>query len=168
MATSAAQKEYLKKWYQDNKGKVAENRKRRASAIREYQKTWFSENPDYQRKRYAEKREESILYVKDWQGKNPKKVMLSSAKMRAKRKGLEFDLTIEDFDIPTHCPALGIELVRNGGHVRYNSACLDRIDVTKGYVKGNVVVVSDKANRIKSDATIAEIEAVIGFYKSRR
>jgi len=160
--------EYHRRWYEANKDRVRQNRKRRANEIKEYQKNWFKKNPEYQKTRYHADPETHITYVKEWQEKNPKKAMLSAAKTRAKRKGLDFDLSIDDFEIPSHCPIFGFELVKNEGHVGYNSACLDRIDVTKGYIKGNVIVVSDKANRIKSDATIAEIEAVLEFYKARR
>jgi hypothetical protein len=160
--------EYHKKWYKANKDKVRQNRLKRASDIREYQKTWFADNPTYQKDRYDADPEKHIAYVKKWQNNNPKKTMLSSARSRARKKGIEFNLSVDDFEIPSHCPVFGFELVKNDGHVSYNSACLDRIDVTQGYIKGNVIVVSDKANRIKSDATIAEIEAVLEFYKARR
>jgi hypothetical protein len=34
----------------------------------------------------------------------------------------------------------------------------DRIDPTKGYIKGNVQIVSQRANRIKSNSTLEEFE----------
>mgnify|MGYP006166398807 FL=1 len=35
----------------------------------------------------------------------------------------------------------------------------------KGYVKDNIIVVSMRANRIKSDATVDEIRKVADFYE---
>lgn len=96
------------------------------------------------------------------------KAWLARKRSQAARRGLEFNLTEADlFPIPDTCPALGIPIrfysVRG---VRDDSVSIDRIDNSKGYVKGNVVLVSFKANRIKSDATPDEIEKVAAFYKS--
>lgn len=88
--------------------------------------------------------------------------MVAGAKCRAKRKGLEFSITEEDIDIPMICPVLGIPLKKNktsGFH--NNSPSLDRIDNNRGYVPGNVRVISNRANMLKCDATIEELEKVL-------
>jgi hypothetical protein len=89
----------------------------------------------------------------------PEKKMLARARSRAKERGHEFNLELSDIHIPTHCPVLGIELVahkgRSGGNP--NSPALDRIDNNKGYVKGNVMVVSHRANMMKVDASPEEL-----------
>lgn len=46
-----------------------------------------------------------------------------------------------------------------------NSPSLDRIVPERGYVRGNVVIVSFRANRAKSDLTIAELKQLVEFYK---
>lgn len=46
-----------------------------------------------------------------------------------------------------------------------NSASIDRIDNDKRYVKGNVWIISTKANRIKSNATLAELELLVSKLK---
>lgn len=81
--------------------------------------------------------------------------MLSRAKNRAREKSLEFDLSTEDIVIPAACPILGLPLEHKKGSPggAHNSPALDRIDNSKGYVKGNVVVVSHLANMMKSSAT---------------
>lgn len=101
---------------------------------------------------------------------------LTGTKGRAKQKGLEFNLTIEDFqDVPDICPVLGIPIdktfqERRGPYdFKKRDFCpsVDRIDNTKGYVKGNIVIVSNRANRLKNDATMAELEAILRFYRAR-
>ena len=56
---------------------------------------------------------------------------------------------------------LGIELTFGGTQrVSPTSASIDKIDPNKGYVIGNVAVISNKANIIKSNATADEIRKV--------
>ena len=73
--------------------------------------------------------------------------------------------------MPTHCPVLGMELnylgsVGSGGEKPPNTASIDRIIPSLGYVRGNVVVVSWRANSLKKDATLKEMEALYTFYKN--
>ncbi len=88
------------------------------------------------------------------------KRMLSRVKARAKKVGLEFNLTLEDIVIPEMCPVLNIPIDLLASKVESNSASLDRIDSSKGYIKGNVVVISWEANNIKNDATLEELEKI--------
>lgn len=95
------------------------------------------------------------------------KSILNRCKKRAQLKGMEFNLSVSDITIPKKCPILDIELmysVGRGGD--WNSPSLDRIDNSKGYIKGNVQVISKRANIIKNDATLEEIEKVYLFLKS--
>jgi hypothetical protein len=95
-------------------------------------------------------------------------MMLGNARTRARVKGLPFDITAEYLDtLLVHtCPILGIPLVSHKGRKgpRDDSPSLDRIVPEKGYVRGNVVVISGRANRIKSDASFKELRAVADFY----
>lgn len=90
------------------------------------------------------------------QEKDPRYIIYYRAKDRAKEKGFDFTITIDDIVIPEVCPILGIPLVLGKGKVGDNSYSLDRIDSAKGYVKGNVRVISYKANVIKSNGTAEE------------
>jgi hypothetical protein len=92
--------------------------------------------------------------------------MLINARRRAKRDGLAFDLTLEDIHIPQHCPVLGIRLARgkNGRQCR-TSPSLDRVIPRRGYTRGNVLVVSWRANELKKNATPEELERVAAFYR---
>jgi hypothetical protein len=79
---------------------------------------------------------------------------LSNIKRRAKQKGIDFDLTIEDIRNVSICPVFGFKLERaNGSGGKPNSPSVDRIDPTKGYTKDNVQVISQLANNMKQDAT---------------
>lgn len=121
---------------------------------------WAESTPE-QRKADAEK-------MKAWRCANPAKWLVSSSRQSAKRKGLPHNITEADLVIPTHCPVLGIELRMgtNGLQACRDAApSIDRIVPEKGYVRGNIVVVSFRANRIKSNATADEILAVGAFYK---
>lgn len=99
---------------------------------------------------------------------NPIPNMLGNAKSRARRKNLKFDLHADDFEIPAFCPVLGLPLLVTPGKTTDNSPSLDRIDNAKGYVRGNVVVVSFKANTIKNTATVDELRMVLKFYENLR
>jgi hypothetical protein len=86
--------------------------------------------------------------------------MYKAATKRAKQSGSEFNLDLSDVIIPDLCPYLGIELDRHNNKIMDNSPALDRIDNSKGYIKGNVEVISYKANRIKNDSTHSELLAI--------
>jgi hypothetical protein len=93
--------------------------------------------------------------------------MLRSARSRAAAKGLPFNITIDDFTIPETCPALGIELTIGAGPAHRDSApSLDRVVPSMGYVKGNVVVISSRANRIKNDASAYELRRLADFLEN--
>jgi hypothetical protein len=96
--------------------------------------------------------------------RNPERRMLAAAKKTAKALGLPFNLTLEDIVIPEHCPALGIAMRTQSGPRHASSPSLDRIIPSLGYTKGNIVVVSWHANRIKNNATIDELRRIAGFY----
>lgn len=94
-------------------------------------------------------------------------VILSSAKKRAKRNGLDFDLCIDDIVIPPTCPVLGITLSNTNKVSCYNSPSLDKMIPSKGYVKGNVNIISMRANFIKNNATYDEIKQILKWMESK-
>jgi len=96
--------------------------------------------------------------------------MIKNAKQRCKES--ERIIDIDDSYLLTLtkglvcCPVLGIEMVFGGtGSIKDNSASIDRFDTTKGYIKGNVWIISYKANRMKSNATIDDIKKVSDYMK---
>lgn len=89
-----------------------------------------------------------------------------SAKTRAKKSGLEFTISIYDIEVPLACPVLGLKLEKSTTGKRVDSSpSLDRIDNSKGYTKDNTRVISWRANKLKSDASIEELEAVLSYMK---
>lgn len=94
-------------------------------------------------------------------------MLLTAAKRRAKRAGIPFALTIKDITIPDKCPVLGIPIFSNDGirGATDNSPSLDRIIPNLGYVPGNVRVISYRANAIKRDASLFELEAVVRYVR---
>lgn len=88
--------------------------------------------------------------------------MWKSAQERANKKGWEFTILVEDIKIPEVCPLLNTPFIIGD---RNYTPSLDRIDSTKGYIKGNVWVISHRANQIKNDATLEELEKITLNFK---
>ena len=88
-----------------------------------------------------------------------------SAQNRARERRIAFTIKISDVVVPTHCPVLGIELKIAIGVAcgQPNSPSLDRIDNKYGYIPGNVVVMSNRANKLKGDATAEELRKVAAW-----
>lgn len=93
------------------------------------------------------------------------KVKIAELRCRARRLGVPFDLREEDIVLPPVCPVLGTPLTVGEGKQGSNSPSVDRIIPAAGYVRGNIVVVSQRVNSMKQDATIAELEQIAAFYK---
>jgi len=123
---------------------------------RDKQKLYYQENREqclerhkkYDRKKYMTSTEE-----------RRKKQILKTAKSRAKDKNIPFAITISDFTLPTHCPLIGLELdysMPKGYHPNHPS--IDRIIPSLGYVVGNVWIISRRANVMKNDASLEELQ----------
>jgi hypothetical protein len=97
----------------------------------------------------------------------PAHMMWLASRSRAKAKGIPFSITPSDLEpMPEVCPVLGIPLEYGARGINNpNAASVDRADNSKGYVPGNVVVVSFRANGLKKDATLLELEAILTFYR---
>lgn len=98
--------------------------------------------------------------------KNPAKSMVERSRKGAVKRGLEFIITEADIEpLPRLCPVLGTELEYNtkGIPCPPNAASLDRLDSTKGYIPGNVMVISFRANTLKSNATVEEVKKILKY-----
>lgn len=102
--------------------------------------------------------------------RDPIGYLLKHAMYRAARLGIPFGLTREDLVMPAVCPVLGLPFEWGTGQVGWRnmrSPSLDRIKPQLGYVRGNVEIISNRANHLKSNGTISEIEAVLAYMKMR-
>jgi hypothetical protein len=96
---------------------------------------------------------------------NKELIRLAKAKYRMKKRnvGPSFTVDFKDIEWKTHCPILGMELNYDNHGTRENSPSFDRLDNNKGYVPGNVIIVSWRANRIKNDGTAEEHRLISNF-----
>lgn len=106
------------------------------------------------------------IYNYTWRAAHPQKYLLQSAKSRAKKKGLEFNIEESDIIIPEFCPVFGIPLTTRLDGNKDSSPSLDRIDSSKGYIKGNVQVISWRANNLKADGTLEDFLKLVEFMKN--
>ena len=128
----------------------------------------YSARPDQVEKRAQYQRdhpEKWVQYQKNWANNNPRNAMIVKSRSSAKQRGIEFTITEQDLHWPEYCPVLGIKLdySTERGEERDDFPSLDRWDTTKGYIPGNVYVVSWRANRIKWDCTANELVAVAAY-----
>ena len=92
--------------------------------------------------------------------------IIHNSKYCAKRRGIHFDLKYTDFELPEYCPILGIKIEYGAGSDGNapNHASLDRIDNTKGYIPGNVMIVSRLANAMKNEASFEQLQSFVTNY----
>lgn len=158
-------REYHKKVMEDPLRHAEENKKR---------KEWKANNKEKVKASWTEynNRPEVKQRKQEWQESNTtksviseekyKKEMLRHAKNRADDKNLPFNITLEDLVIPERCPILDTPLLWQDSHKWTNPEnvpSLDKIIPEKGYVKGNICVISMKANMMKQDATKEQLLA---------
>ena len=92
-----------------------------------------------------------------WRSNNIVGRMLIRARVRSRTQNVAYNITPEDIHIPALCPVLGIPLFVGKGRMCDNSPSLDKLNPALGYVKGNILVMSQKANFLKNNATPDEL-----------
>jgi len=122
--------------------------------------------PEYRRAYYRRNVEKWKDYKATYNTANPEKVLFNSAKSRSKKNRTEFSIRVSDIVIPQLCPVLGMPLATNwaaGGrhNPNWNAPSLDRIDPRRGYVPGNIRVISWRANSLKRDGSLEEMRLVL-------
>jgi hypothetical protein len=90
----------------------------------------------------------------------------------AEKEGIPFTITFDELLKPEFCPVLGVKLNygcstgKDGKQTRDpNKASIDKVVPELGYVPGNVFVISWKANKLKSDMTVEQLEKILDYMK---
>lgn len=115
------------------------------------------------------KKVRAAKYFQKWGNKQDTDLYsVQRAKFRAKksncvRTGYEWTVEFGDFIWPDTCPILGLPLDYFAETIQENSPSFDRIDNDVGYVKGNVQIISWRANRIKNNGTAKEHRQIADF-----
>jgi len=135
-------KNYRKELKRENTKKYISERKEHYKHLND---EWRKNNPDYQ---------------KEWTKKCPESQLLRSARQRAKEKGMECTITQNDINIPELCPVFKVPFLKGTEY----APSLDRIDNIKGYIPGNVIVVSRKANVMKNNGTLQDLKMLVEYY----
>lgn len=113
---------------------------------------------DYGRKYQAKRRENPEYRLQ---------MLLNASKQRATLKNIEHTLTLEQlksiYPPDNKCPVFGTELKFGNAGFRDHSPSIDKIDPSKGYTLDNVQIISWRANRLKADASINELQMLLAF-----
>lgn len=93
----------------------------------------------------------------------------------AQKAGIPFLITFDELEKPEFCPVLGVKLnygcspTKDGKQTRdANKASIDKVVPELGYIPGNVFVISWKANKLKSDMTIEQLENILDYMKRNK
>jgi len=152
---------YKKEYYKLNKEKIAVYKKKHYKSNKE---EINNKNKEY----YKTNKQKISIQRRMYRENNLEEILLRKAKYRAKKDNLNFTITLNDVKnaMSDICPLLEIKMNINKNTVKDDSFTLDKILPEKGYVEGNIIVISHKANRSKSNATIEEYKNVINGLKN--
>jgi hypothetical protein len=107
------------------------------------------------------KKSEGAIRVKRYRENNPRRYLFHKAAQQAKCRGLKFSLVYNDIpEIPEFCPIFPWIRLTIGKSL-LSSPTIDRIDSSRGYVKGNIRVVSFRANVLRGDGSLKEFQALV-------
>jgi hypothetical protein len=164
-AKKYARKMYLRDWKNKNR-----------EHVNQQQRLWEKNNPEkiraYQNTsaRKAWKKSYCATYYENRPELVRKRSMLNTAKHNASKKGRPFTITFNDVIWNDVCPVFGTKLnygKPSNGKNSYDSPSLDCTIPSLGYVPGNVVVMSWRANRIKADGSLAELEKLLEYMRKK-
>jgi hypothetical protein len=130
-----------RKYYEDNKERLLAAGRQHYANNREEMKA----------RQYKKYREELPTYL------------FYAAKARSKQFGIPFSIEKTDIVIPDVCPVFGTPFEVGD---RNTAPSVDKIDPTKGYVPGNIAVISMRANRLKNNATLGDLEKLIAYLRA--
>ncbi len=93
--------------------------------------------------------------------------LLESCRHRAKYRNKIYSISRKNIFVPDKCPLLGIPLAKGKGKIWDNSPTIDRFDNDKGYTPENIMIISHKANRMKNQCSINQLEKIYIGYTQR-
>ena len=160
MAMTESQRNYIK----DNRDKINEYQREYRAKNNEKMKEFYTSD-------YHKHRDARVKYRQDRHKNSPWYTMATMSKGRAKKQDLPYDIDAAYLESiwPTgnKCPVFGCDFtISKKGESRDSSPSLDRIVPELGYVKGNVIIVSLKANRMKNNGTIEDLRKVLDYYSN--
>ncbi len=94
--------------------------------------------------------------VREQMDRDPRLKLLREARKLAVRRGVPFDLVVDDVVVPARCPVLGVHIKLAAGPRTDGSPSLRLIEPEKGFVRGNLVIISRRARVVMGDGTAAE------------
>lgn len=112
--------------------------------------------PNYDKKKQAE----NVKRIREEDPVRHTCIQMRSASKRRNNRDNNYNLTV-DFLVsiaPKFCPVMKTKIKYGGGKISNNSASIDRINPLKGYVKGNVQIISNLANMMKNCANKKELK----------
>ena len=129
---------------------------------KEKSKEWAKKNKEYFKEYRKKNAKKMMANTIKWMNKYPERSVIVRTRCRAKRLKIDFNIDESDIVIPTKCPVLGIPINPTYGTSsktgpKPDSFSIDRIDNNKGYIKGNICIISNKANIMKSSASPEEL-----------
>lgn len=174
-------KQKVKERYWANREKIAEQsrvyRAKNKDKVIANRKAYFEANKEAIRerdrspKRRADANKAFKVRYPHRTDEDKQRALLRIIKKRALDRGISFNLEHSKIVWPTHCPVFGTPLVygqRAAEGDWAHGASIDRLVPSRGYVLDNIVVMSWRANRIKCDATLEDLEKLVAFLRMLR
>jgi hypothetical protein len=162
----------LRDWRKANPERVKELEVHSTERVR----AWRKANPERAKENSRRWREEYVAregitprtaYRKSRFKNKTQAALLVAARKRAKLKGFEFNLELSDIVIPERCPVFGTPFSYDKvvGRTNPDTPSIDRIRNSEGYIKGNICVISHRANIMKGSMTLSDCEAVVAYMR---
>ena len=132
--------------------------KTRTDEDKQKRRDWANNN--YLRKKLTnpEKHKEELFKKKLYRDKNKAQYIYTATRRKAKSENIPFNLEISDIIIPEYCPILEIKLEIFESKDNLNGPSIDKIIPNLGYIKGNIRIISRKANMMKLNASPEELK----------
>lgn len=114
----------------------------------QYNREFKKKNPDYNKERKLKERSENF-----------EKYLFNQTKSFAKKRGIVFEIELNDVVIPAICPLIGKPITKDVGSGKlWTNPVIFIKDESKGYIKGNVLITCILANHYRSFGSVEELK----------